>query len=433
MLRLLDLRRNFGWGRQWALGSSKDLCAWSRGDAPSGDQTSMIFVLVRRLAARPQSYEGDALFPEGAVLHAHEPAGERPVTVRNGKIRELHGSPVRIPPGSFAAFSWAAPGLPDAAFGERPAIEILQDGRPAPTLLAARTDGPHGDPAFNPHGLPDDNPENFTYFMPVPRVTRGDNLSFLARADGSAETILLKLDGGIDLNAHLFPDAPRNAELGARDNPPGEAHDLFLGFEQMAFVHRILLDGADEDRALPAVFPFSAADHARKRRMETLFAISNFNASSIAHFPHGNWGDMAVGLRDGFHVLRSKAFLPSNEFSRVPMARERVQTFYLDLERPAGRILPGDGDKPLSVRTDMTVVEVWGRDHAAAAPSAWIRARRGLVPAPLPDGSLEQEWLFDRADAQPTAFEIKLLEASSSRDLELDDETGHFTTLRHSP
>lgn len=434
MLRLLDLRRNLGWGPQWALESPRDLCAWSRGTAATGDQTAMVFVLVRRLAPRPQAYEGDALFPEGAILQHISASGQRLATVRNGKIRELHGSPVRIPPGNFAAFAWAAPGPPDPAFGPRPAIEILQNGRPVETFLAARTDGPDGDPAFNPHGLPDPHTADHTYHIPVPRITRPDNLTFLARADGSAERILLKLDGGIDLNARLFPDSPRNSELGARDNPPGSAHDLLLGFEDMVFVHRIRLDQPDAtNHAHSTVFPFSLDDHTRKSKMETLFALSNFNAATVACFPHGTWGDMATGLREGFHVLRSKAFLPSNELCRIPIAREQVQTFYLDLERPSGRLLLSiDGD-PSAVRTDMTVTEVWFRavsdnDDMSAPP--WTPAERTLVPAPLPDGSLEQEWAMDIAPGiQAASLEIKLLEATSSRDFTLDDATGHFTTL----
>ena len=44
------------------------------------------------------------------------------------------------------------------------------------------------------------NPENddFAYTATVPRITDGTQVRFVARADGSAENILLKLDGGID-------------------------------------------------------------------------------------------------------------------------------------------------------------------------------------------------------------------------------------------
>jgi len=440
MLHLLDVRRMFGWERQWPLGSTRDLAAWSRGPAETGDQTYMIFALVRRQAARPQPYEGDALFPEGAVLHLYSPAGERPVTVRQGQIRERHGSPVRIAPGDYAAISWAVPDLPDSSHGERPPIEILQDGEPVPTFFVDRRDGRDGDPAFNPYGLPDADPTDFTYAMPVPRVTRPGPLAFLARADGSAESILMKLNGGIDLNAHRFPDREANARLGARDYPPGEAHDLFLGFEQMDLVHRIDLPetpGTATDR--PAVFPFSLDDLERRRNMETLFAIPDWDPATIAYFPHGTWGDMDIGLPEGFHVLHTKAFLPSNDLCRVPLARERVLTFYYDIQRPQGRLLPpdtaaidADESPALVVRSDLTVTEVWSRsaDPDEDGIGEWIPARRGHVPAPLPNGTSEQEWLIATS---PGPVEIKLLEASSSRDFSLSDEAGHFTTLVSRP
>lgn len=443
MLDLLGIRRMFGWGRQWARGSTRNLCAWSLGSAETGDRTFMLFVMAHRLAPRPQAYPGEVLFPEGAVLHAYTAAGERPVMVQNGQIRELHGSPVRLAPGDYAAFAWAAPGMPAPARGERSAIEILQDGEPVPSIRAARTDGRDGDPAFNPYRLPDDHPADFAYSRTVPRVTRLENLSFRARADGSADRILMKLDGGRDLNARMWPDRPRNAELGARDNPPGAAHDLFLGFEDMQFVHRRNLAGeAPPARDLPAVFPFSLDDHARKRDLETLFEITNFNAATSAYFPHNNWGDLATGLAEGFHVLRTKAFLASNEFCRVPIAREHVLTFYVDTRRPAGRILAAaaadpDADPAVAVRTDMTVTEVWcrRRDAAGNAAADWTPARRGLVAVPGTDGSLEQEW---RTDADPgagesSALEFKLLEASSSRDFAQSDKAGHFTTVVVAP
>jgi hypothetical protein len=52
------------------------------------------------------------------------------------------------------------------------------------------------------------------------------------RADGSAENILLKLNGGIDLNG-------AGSDPAKRDNPPALANDIFLGYEQPAFVQRI--------------------------------------------------------------------------------------------------------------------------------------------------------------------------------------------------
>src|SRR5262249_4672539 len=57
----------------------------------------------------------------------------------------------------------------------------------------------------------------------------------------SAVNALLKLDGGVDLNSHLGL-GPSNTFtsglLDLRDNKPGAALDLFLGYEQTAFRSR---------------------------------------------------------------------------------------------------------------------------------------------------------------------------------------------------
>ncbi len=63
----------------------------------------------------------------------------------------------------------------------------------------------------------------------------------LTRCDASCSNVLVKLDGGIDLNSQmgLGPTnfqpgiAPTNI-LDLRDNPPGYASDVFLGYEQTA-------------------------------------------------------------------------------------------------------------------------------------------------------------------------------------------------------
>lgn len=139
---------------------------------------------------------------------------------------------VVVAPGSYFVFAPRTPEESDLwrnAGGEP--LTILQNGVPAPRMTVSRRDGPNGDPGFNPYGLPDPANNDFSYSFSVPRVTDGRNLDFVARADGSAENILLKLDGGIDLNG-------RGADAFLRDNPPGSSTDLFLGYEQPAFVRR---------------------------------------------------------------------------------------------------------------------------------------------------------------------------------------------------
>ena len=137
-------------------------------------------------------------------------------------------SQVVIPAGGYFLFSWRSPESSDLweLSGGHP-LTILQDGKQAGTVSVKRTDGEDGDPGFNPYGVPDQNRSDYSYLWEVPRVTDGKNLKFVIRADGSADNVLLKLDGGIDLNAN-----------GKRDNPPALSTDVYLGFEQMNFKER---------------------------------------------------------------------------------------------------------------------------------------------------------------------------------------------------
>ncbi|MFP6901879.1 MAG: alpha-amylase family glycosyl hydrolase, partial [Opitutales bacterium] len=135
---------------------------------------------------------------------------------------------VVIPAGGYFLFSWRSPESSDLweLAGGHP-LSILQDGEEVGTVSVKRTDGPDGDPGFNPYGVPDDDPTDFSYSWSIPRVTNGANLKFVVQADGSAENVLLKLDGGMDLNGN-----------GWRDNAPALSSDLYLGYEQMNFVGR---------------------------------------------------------------------------------------------------------------------------------------------------------------------------------------------------
>src|SRR5262249_47524448 len=74
-----------------------------------------------------------------------------------------------------------------------------------------------------------------SYPYTIPRVTSGSDLTFIARADGSAEDILMELDGGVDINSQI-PLGPTSGEK--RDHPPGLSTDVFLGYEQPMFVGR---------------------------------------------------------------------------------------------------------------------------------------------------------------------------------------------------
>lgn len=140
------------------------------------------------------------------------------------------------------------------------AIILRQGGVIAPQITVYRTDGTNGDTAYDPifpfkmRGSVDafgnvamypgeGNVSNLTYAIDVPIVTNA-NFDILVRSDASCSNTLVKLDGGIDLNSQmgLGPTsstglAPTNF-LDLRDNPPGYADDVFLGYEQTAFQFR---------------------------------------------------------------------------------------------------------------------------------------------------------------------------------------------------
>ena len=88
------------------------------------------------------------------------------------------------------------------------------------------------------------NVSNLTYAIEIPVVTNAP-FDILVRSDASSANTLVKLDGGMDLNSQmgLGPTnfqpgiAPTNF-LDLRDNPPGYADDVFLGYEQTAFQFR---------------------------------------------------------------------------------------------------------------------------------------------------------------------------------------------------
>lgn len=609
---LLHLKRHFGWGYQSSRWSAWDFTSWARYDPDATDGgandhgVTMVFMLAKKYIDVWPLCNVDAMFPEGARLfnYAYHDAGF-PAKVEGGKIRNMDGSPIYVAPGKYYAFSWRIPQMPNV-WGEHPTnaiqpIQIHENGARAGTIAVTRKDGKNGDPNFNPYGLPDANASDYAYTTHLPRVRQSSNLTFLARADGTAENILMKLDGGVDLNSQLdiVSQSP-----GTRDNPPTASGDKFLGFEQMKFVQRIsekfaakdtsrnmigspgaetyictigaagfilntnaVVVGADDGRSvswffhdptstiqiastpqfdplpdaaagqpvtiygkigyapnaqhvwiyyttngveypegaggvgrgttliapmtfhangsidgsgtsqwwkatLPAMgngttlrykigthrknaaslFPWSDNDIAVGRRMETQFAITNFNAGTIPHYPANDWGRMATGLEEGFHVLRTKAIL-KRAAGDTPIYREQTQTFYYDTQRPVGAYVnPAQdgltltgGSYRVRVRSDQTVEEAWYRiddldpanDDAATGVAngngAWAKAVRGIVAAPQPGQPLEQQWEFNYViipTSGTATIKTRLREVSSSTNMSLSDVDGHFTTLQ---
>ena len=55
-----------------------------------------------------------------------------------------------------------------------------------------------------------------------------------------------------------------------------------------------------------SVFPSSLEAVTLKKKMETRFQITGFNATTVNYHPHDDYGTTATGLSEGFHVLRTR-------------------------------------------------------------------------------------------------------------------------------
>lgn len=136
-----------------------------------------------------------------------------------------------VPANSYYIFGYKNPDASDLWAGD--VIEVLEDGCLVDSLNVDRVDGPDGDPNYNPYGVADTNHTDYTYTMAVPRITKGTNVQFRVTVDGSAGNVLLRLDGGMDLNGETHSGGD------LRDNPPALSDDVFLGYENIPFAQRI--------------------------------------------------------------------------------------------------------------------------------------------------------------------------------------------------
>jgi hypothetical protein len=134
------------------------------------------------------------------------------------------------------------------------AITFRQGGAAVPSMTVFRHDGPNGDTNYNPifpfkmrgridqngNVIGGQNVSNLTYAIDVPILTNAP-FDILVRNDASSVNASVKLDGGVDLNSQMGLGATNTytAEvLDLRDNKPGYADDVFLGYEQTAFDFR---------------------------------------------------------------------------------------------------------------------------------------------------------------------------------------------------
>ena len=624
---MLYVHNHFARGTQIGRWSDADFVAYERIDKrenvnmTDSDAATLLFMMNDNYSsgqARPLSTS----FAPGAYLYNYSNYGGGFYKFAN----ELNTA--IVPAGGYFAFSWRSPETSTATTA--PAVTILQGGQPTSTITYERQDGRDGDPGFNPYGLPDSNSTDYKYSMTVPRVTTGSNLRFIARADGSAENIMMALDGGVDINSQI-PLGPITGDR--RDHAPAISTDTFLGYEQMEFVRRsaekfaaisttrnvIGSPGAETYRCdigatgftnsngsglnsstgtaafiyhdpgatrdiggaqfspppqsaantpitvqvktgyqfqinqvwlyyttdgsapegsggvgtgttlttamaytaaglpdgssitdwwtgtlpampggtvlhykigglntvTPSAFPAGPSQVALKRKMETIFQINGFNATTAKFRPHNDYGDEQVGLSEGFHVLRSRAFL--NRAGRASIYNTWTQTFYYDTQTPGGEIkFPSSNGETVGgqqygavVRTDPSVTEVWyhidDNDATNNDSVTGVRTGNGGGSEPFTDSNNNgvrngsepfidingngiydafltealakvdevsatgginsqygREWRFNYRNIPATGnatIKVRLLEVSSSRNMTLSASLGHATEL----
>jgi glycosidase len=598
----LRVRRDFIRGQQIGRWSNQDFAAWEFRDKSenasmsNASATTVLITMRRNFTSGGGAPSGfTTTFPANTVLrnYSQHGGGFYAYAGNDGRIYDYDNNNVIVPSGGYFAFAPVVPEVTTAFAGSdsvRP-ITIQQNGVNCDIIDHPRKDGKDGDPAY-------------AHNARIPRVTDASNLGFIARADGSCVNMLLKLDGGMDVNSHLGLGPQTGTR---RDNPPGanpgdpDGMDLFVGWEQMQFDRRMTQKFAAENAsrcvigspgaetwqvtigqssittnqadgnaptantstarwlthdprathgidgtlqfhpapaaaasqpitvvakigyasdtlgsvklyyttdgtsypegsgstgrggtqwvnltkvqngtpdatgtpewwrgsipALPAgtVLRYKIGGYrtdapvrgatdidevGRKSRMETIFDITGFNGNAVVYYPHNDKGVQATGLKEGLHVVRSRAFLSRS--GQASLFNTWTQTFYVDRTRPAGLVsFPAQENDTIGgstygvvVLTDDQPREVWYSilDSSAANDSAtngngasnWARAAAVSPPTNAAGTGFTNEWRFDYKNipASGTAqIRVRLKELSSSTDNALSDVNGHFTTL----
>ncbi|MEN9535607.1 MAG: hypothetical protein RIR37_880, partial [Verrucomicrobiota bacterium] len=244
---ILKIHNDFARGLQSGRWSDSDYLAFERrdnrdkfGNTRSGSAAEEITMVAmyNDNTAQGQARAITSSFPSSAYLwqYAEGPNGSSQTGFY--KYAGELGSVV-VPPGGYFIFSWRTPEL--STLWPSAAITLYQNGEEVPRIRVTRKDGPDGDVSFNPYGLSNrgyavgKTPDDYSYQTTVPVVKGGSPLSIIARADGSAENIMLKLDGGVDLNGTRPPGITDPAY---RDHPPGIFSDIWAGLEQPNYVDR---------------------------------------------------------------------------------------------------------------------------------------------------------------------------------------------------
>lgn len=154
---------------------------------------------------------------------------------------------LKIPSGSYVIYGYQFPEPSRSALKD--AITLRQGNSTTPRITVIRTDGRDGDSGFNPiypfkyRGSIDQygnivggkNVAPLSYAIDIPVVTNAP-FDIDVITDASTVNVLVKMDGGIDINSHL--GLGPTGGFDRRDNKPGNATDVFLGYEQALFVNR---------------------------------------------------------------------------------------------------------------------------------------------------------------------------------------------------
>jgi hypothetical protein len=249
---ILKLHNDFARGLQQGRWSDGDYMAYERrdnrnkfGDTRNGTASEEITMVAmfNDNTAQGQARPISTSFWSGAYLYQY---AEGPNGSFMGGFYKYAGElgSVVVPPGGYYVFGWRTPEF--STLWPSAAVTLFQTNsrngqvEEVPRITVTRKDGPDGDKNFNPYNL--DNrgypvgvtPPDYTYQTTVPVVKSG-NFTIIARADGSAENIVLKLDGGVDLNGTR---PVGNTDPAFRDHPPGIFSDVWMGYEQPLFVER---------------------------------------------------------------------------------------------------------------------------------------------------------------------------------------------------
>lgn len=152
-----------------------------------------------------------------------------------------------VPGGGWVMYGYQWPEASRASLSD--AISFQQGGAEVPRVTVYRHDGYSGDSNFNPaypfkmRGSVDQfgnvvggvNVSNRTYTIDIPVLSNAP-FDILVRSDASADNTLIKLDGGLDINSQMGLGPTSGSDL--RDNKPGSATDVYLGYEQTTFQFR---------------------------------------------------------------------------------------------------------------------------------------------------------------------------------------------------